>query len=432
MNCDLQEGLPVQAAQIPSEFSAPATVLPCDAEQSSRQCVSREKPMPPDKIKLLKFLTLFAIGGTERQVVNLVRQLDHSKFDLQMACFQRRGQFLEEVLSMCIPISEYKIDSLYNPRTWLQQIRLAQFLKRQRIQIVHTYGFYSTVFAVPAARMAGTPSVVVSIRDIGESLTKPQKRLQRLVCRLADSILVNAEAVRQWLMSQGYNAKNIDVIRNGIALDRFEKKSGNIRQELGIEPGVPLIAMLARLNPLKGTEYFLEAAAAVARRFPQARFLIVGDVGGANPHYKQELERKALQLGVQDKVIFTGFRLDIAELLGEVTVSVLPSLSEGLSNILLESMAAGVPVIATQVGGNPEIVEDGITGKLVPPRDSEAFAEALCLLLENPELAKQYGRAGRRRIAEHFSMDGMIHRTEQHYLKLLGNSPARLPMGAQV
>lgn len=382
---------------------------------------------------MLKFVTLFAIGGTERQVVNLARQLDRSKFDLCLACFRRWGQLLDEVVSLGIPISEYEITHLYHPRAALQQLRLARFLRQQRVQVVHTYGFYATAFAVPAARLAGVPVIVVSIRDTGETLSGYRQKVQKMVCRLATSVLVNAEAVRQWLISQGYSAHNIEVIRNGIALDRFENRSGTIRQELGLPLDAPLVAMLSRLNRLKGAEYFLEAAAAVAPRFPQARFLIVGDVGFGDPQYRKELELAVIRLGLRDRVLFTGFRLDIAELLSEVSVSVLPSLSEGLSNSLLESMAAGVPVVATDVGGNSEVVQDGVTGLLVPQRDSRTLADALSLLLEHPEIARQYGQAGKRRIAEHFSLDGMVHQTEQHYLKLLGEAvgpTARLPKEA--
>ncbi|HLA40231.1 MAG TPA: glycosyltransferase, partial [Candidatus Glassbacteria bacterium] len=111
--------------------------------------------------------------------------------------------------------------------------------------------------------------------------------------------------------------------------------------------------------------------------------------------------------------------LDVPKLLSEVSISVLPSLSEGLSNVLLESMAAGVPVIATKVGGTPEVIEDGVSGLLVPPSDSEALARAMRSLIENPELARRYGQAGKQRIAEHFSLGRMVQQTEQHYLNLL-------------
>ena len=126
-----------------------------------------------------------------------------------------------------------------------------------------------------------------------------------------------------------------------------------------------------------------------------------------------------MRLGIGGRVVFTGFRLDVPELLSEVAISVLPSLSEALPNVVLESMAAGVPVVATRVGGNPEVVEEGVTGLLVPPQDPAALAKAICRLLENPELASRYGRAGKQRIAEQFSLERMVRQTETLYLDLI-------------
>ncbi len=380
--------------------------------------------MQSDKIKLLKFIGLFAIGGTERHVINLVRRLDSSQFEPYLACFNRRGQFLNEIETLAIPISEYNIRSLYHPETVLQQFRFARLLRQSQIRIVHTYGFYPTVFAVPAARLAGVPVVVASIRDTGELLTPFQKRALKFVCRMADSILVNAEGVRKWLISEGYSANNIDVIRNGIDLGKYEKQNatGSVRQELGFPVDVPLIAMVGRLNRLKGAEYFLEAAAAVASRFPEVRFLVVGDVTAADIAYKEELKHRADRLGLGSRIVFTGFRIDVPQMLSEISISVLPSLSEGLSNVLLESMASGVPVIATTVGGNPEVVENGVTGLLAPPADPETLAQAMCLLIERPELARKYGRAGKQRIAEHFHLGRMVRQTEQYYLDLMDQS----------
>ena len=159
-------------------------------------------------------------------------------------------------------------------------------------------------------------------------------------------------------------------------------------------------------------------------RFPQARFLIVGDAAPTAADYKDDLKRHAARLGIADRVVFTGFRIDIPKVLAEVSISVLPSLSEGLSNTLLESQAAGVPVVATSVGGNPEVVEDRVTGLLVQPGDAEALAHAICHLIENPETARRYGQAGKQRVAEHFDVDRMVKQTQQHYLELLDSLPA--------
>lgn len=383
----------------------------------------------PKRIKLLKFVEGFAFGGTERHVVSLTEGLDPSMFEVHMGCFKRIGPFVDGIQAREIPLVEYKINSLYNHRTLRQELRFARYIRRNRIRIVHSYGFYSNVFAVPAGRLGAAEVVVASIRDIGDMWTPRQKRVEKLVCRLADCIVVNAEAVRQRLITEGYPRDKISVIRNGIAIARFEKKLGGTRvsQELGLPPRAPVVAVVSVLRPLKGIEYFLEAAVLVSRRFPEARFLIVGDsVYRQGSHvvgdsaYKGELERYARFLGLDGQVVFTGFRLDVPELLAEVTVSVLPSLSEGLPNALLESMAAGVPVVATRVGGNSEVVEDGITGRLVPPHDAAALADAVCSVLDNPELASGFGQAGRQRVAERFSLEQMVRETERLYLRLLG------------
>jgi glycosyltransferase involved in cell wall biosynthesis len=371
---------------------------------------------------VLKFITLFAIGGTERQVVNLVRQIDRTRFDLRMACFRRWGPFLQDVVALDIPIIEYAIRTLYRPRTFLQQLRFALLLRQKRIQVLHTYGFYAAVFAVPAARLAGVPAIIVSIRDTGELLTEWQRRAQRWACMLADSVLVNAEAVREWLVGQGCPAQKIQVIRNGIVFDRGDGAgAGKMRRELNLPPATRLVAMLSRLNRLKGVEYFLQAAASVAARVPDVHFLVVGDEPPQQPGYKKELEGVAERLGLWQRLTFTGFRTDVPEILADSAISVLPSLSEGLSNVLLESMAAGVPVIATRVGGNSEIVEDGVTGLLVPPADPGALAGAMFSLLGDELLAKRLGDAGKQRIRGEFSVPLMVQQTEQHYLKVLGD-----------
>jgi len=146
--------------------------------------------------------------------------------------------------------------------------------------------------------------------------------------------------------------------------------------------------------------------------------------------YRGELERYAARLGLGGRVVFTGVRQDVPAVLAEAAVSALPSLSEGLSNVLLESMAGGVPVVATAVGGNPEVIEDGVTGLLVPPRDAGALARGICLLLEDRVLAARLGRAGRQRVAQHFSLARMVGENERLYVRLLEQAKIR-PRAAQ-
>ena len=382
---------------------------------------------PADRVRLLTFTTLFAIGGTERHVASLADGLDHSRFEMEFGCLRRSGEFLEQIEARGLTVNEYAVSRLYGPHALAQQLRFARHLRRRRIQIMHSYNFYPNVFAIPAARLARTPVVLASIRDTGAHLTPRQRRVQRLSCRLADHILVNAEAVRQWLTTEGYDPSRISVIRNGLDLSRFAPGGDDpaLRRELGLPAGAPLIAMLSRLSRLKGVEDFLDAAATVAARFTDARFLVIGDnIDPDGSEYRRELEDRAARLGLQPRVLFTGFRLDVPRLLSAVTMSVLPSLSEGLSNTILESMAAGAPVVATRVGGSAEALEDGVDGLLVAPRDPAALSRAIIWVLEHPEAARELGRRARARVAEEFSLERMIRETEYLYARLL-ERPAR-------
>lgn len=362
-------------------------------------------------------LTSFQIGGTERQVTNLAMRIDSSRFDLHLACLRNMGELLQEIEPLRVPRPVFDIGRLYAPKTLWQAIRLGYYIRRHLIQVVHSYGFYPNVFAVPAARLAGASIVVASIRDRGDILTPMQRWIQKYVCRLADCVLVNAETIREVLIEQGYQPDKIFVIRNGIVLSRFGRRDRGVelRRELRLPSTAPLVFVFSRLNGMKGVEYFLEAAAMVARNFPDVRFLVVGD--GAK---RKELEAHAATLGLSPRVTFTGFRTDVPDLLREAAISVLPSLSEGLSNSLLESMASGVPVVAGRVGGNPEIVEHGVSGLLVPPRDSAALAAAMGQLLRNPELAARFGEAGKRRVADLFSMERSVGEVERLYERLVG------------
>lgn len=380
-----------------------------------------------ERIRLMKFVTIFTIGGTERQVINIGKGLDPERFDLKLACCHRVGELLAECDAQSWSIEEYKIRRLYGYTTLKLQMEFGRSLRRQGIQILHTYSFYPNVFAIPAARLAGVPVIIGSVRDIGDIWTPWQHKVQKLCLRLADHVVMNAEAIKRDLLQRGYRADRLTVIPNGIDFERFRSPhiGETVRRELNIPLGVPVVGVLSRLTRIKGHEYFLQAAVLIAARVPHVRFLIVGDTKEKR-EYREELKRLVIRLGLQDRVVFTGFRLDIPELLAALSVSVLPSLGlEGLSNSLLESMAAGLPVVATRVGGNPEIVEDGVTGLLVPPADAEALAGAICRLLEDRALARNLGQAGRRLVFTRYTIQQAVATTERLYNDLLLRARSR-------
>jgi glycosyltransferase involved in cell wall biosynthesis len=384
-------------------------------------------PATKQPIRVLKIVPTLLCGGTENQFMTLSRSLNTHRFQLELACLRRLGPFVAEAARGGLRLHEYPIDSFRSARALAQQARFATNIVRGRIDIVHAYNFYGNVFAIPPAWIASAPVVIASIRDRGPYLTPMQMRVQRHVCRLATRVLVNADAVKDWLIEQGYPADRIVVIRNGVELERFNSHvdPSAIRRELSVPADAQLVTVVSRLNQLKGLEQFLEAAAQLAPRFPHLYFMVVGESGLGDLRYRPALTQLAAELGLGDRVRFTGFRADVPAVLASATVAVMPSLNEALSNVLLESMAAGAPTVATRVGGTPEAMVDGVNGLLVPPGDATALAAAIARLLSDPPFAAALGRAARQTVEERFSADRMADATERLYVDLLAERRAR-------
>jgi len=276
----------------------------------------------------------------------------------------------------------------------------------------------------------GVPVIIASVRDRGVYLTPRQTRAQKYICHLADRILVNAEAVKAWLLEQGYPLNKIVVIHNGVDVSRFDAPpdSNQIHQQLGLAPGERMVTVVSRITPLKGLEQFIDAASLLAPWFPSARFVIAGDASANGREYLVALKQRAEHLG--RRVLFIGHRFDVPAVLGSAAVSVMPSLNEALSNVLLESMAAGAPIVATRVGGTPEAIADGDTGLLVPANDPKTLSEAIARLLMDPDLAAALGRAARRTAESSFSLSRMVAATEQLYRDLLAQKDTRVKHSA--
>jgi L-malate glycosyltransferase len=375
-----------------------------------------------NKIKVLKFLTHFGVGGTERQFVYTTSGLDRSRFDVRVACLAKIGPFMKDVEALQVPISVYPTHSLYSYQTLRRQVQFAREIRREGIQVVHAYGFYPNLFAILPARLGTRSVTIASVRDMGvfTDRHKIKGMSQAFACRFADCIIANSNAVRGWLMRQGLGGQDIRVVPNGIPIPptRSQAESSPVRKEFNLDPECPLIAVVGRLVRTKGLEFFLEAAVSIATRFPSVRFLIVGD-SCAEPAYRVELENRAKELNLSGKMIFTGQRSDVPQIMREIDISVLPSLSESFSNTLLESMANGLPVIATNVGGNPELVSDGIDGILIPPKDPAALTRAAVQLLESSALAHRLGKAAREKVVREYSLESLLRRTEDLYISLL-------------
>lgn len=376
-------------------------------------------------LSVYKFVTHFGIGGTEMQVLGLAEQFDPRHFLLSFGCMRRQGASEREYEDRGWSISEYPVKRFASIGAARQVVRLSRELRARRPLVMHSYNFYANVFSIPAARLAGVPCVVASIRDMGVYLTPMQLRVQRWVCGLADRIVVNADAVRDWLVEDGYAPRKIHVIRNGVRTNLLDTVSTRrcVRAELGIPAAAQVVMMVSRLNPQKGIEHLLECAPAILGRFPDAWFVIVGDVvmgsRAEEEAYARFLASRARELGVAKRVVFTGLRRDIPNLLAAADISVLPSLSEGLPNSVIEAMAAALPVVATKVGGVPELIQHGRHGLLVSPGNREALVESITALLANPFLSRRLGEAARTRIETGFSFEKMFQETVSLYRTVL-------------
>jgi glycosyltransferase involved in cell wall biosynthesis len=366
-----------------------------------------------------------SLGGAQRHLVEVLRRLDRTRFEPLLCCLATdRGDafdLLDEVRALGVPVLDAGLrdasNALARPHTFRQVVRIAAELRRRRVRVVHSYLFHANWFGTLAGRLAGVPVVIVSKRSMDVYPRARERWACRLTNRLAHRVTAVAEAVREHVhREEGCPLEKVVVIPNGVNTEQFREPSTATAAELlgPGENGTKVVGTIARLVWKRGHEELLEAAALVAQTEPTARLLVVGD-GPLRP----ALEQKAKERGLNGTVRFLGAVPRAARLLPHFDVFVLPSVWEGMSNGLLEAMAAGRPVVATRVGGNPEVVVDGESGLLVPPRDPKAMADALLRLLREPELARRMGEAASRRVETEFTLPRMVHRMESLYDEML-------------
>ncbi len=293
-------------------------------------------------------------------------------------------------------------------------LSLTRILKRERVQVIHMHTSHACALGGWAARLSRVPVRIISRRVDFPVRSNPFRRLKYQWG--VDRIVAISEGVRNVLIGDGLDPDHIEVIRSGIDPRPFDPSypAGEARREFGIAERSPVIGCVAHFADHKGHRYLIEAAASVAAAIPDVRFLLVGD-GELRP----QIELQIKELKLERHVLLTGFRNDIPQLLATMDTVVLSSHLEGLGTSLLDAMAMARPVVATRVGGIPEMVEDGVTGRLVPPRDPAALAEALIGLINRPDERKRMGEAGRARMLVKFSAEAMVMATEALYLKIL-------------
>ncbi len=324
------------------------------------------------------------------------------------------GEFTEIIQEEGIPIIVISMEHSYHiHRAW----QFARFLKDWGADVVHCHAaVVGTILARIGAKIAGTELIshvhIENKFSERTSIRKFQIWLDNWTARFAQAIIAISEDTRQNLIRQGLPPEAIRVVYNGVNLDSVGDKGERAlaRNFIGLNGVDLLVGTIARLCPVKGQREFIQAASRINAEFPQTKFVIVGEDLEFGGRYRLELEELVSQMNLQDDVIFTGYLHNAAKLMYAFDVFVLPSWIEGMPVTILEAMAAGIPVVATPVGGVPELVLEGKTGLLVSPDSPQRLAEAIVYLLKHRDKAHLMGRAGRERVWRHFSKQQMVER----------------------
>lgn len=358
-------------------------------------------------------------GGAEKQLGILATSLDPSRFRPLVVQLSPRGT---------VPLAEGKLgparvfhlptEKFYSLSGFRQVFRIARLARDEKVDVIQTFFEKAEVMGWLARRLAGVPVWVTSRRDLGFKRKPVYDRIFRETSRSCDALVAVCRAVKDETASrEGFPASKIEVIYNAMEDATLARalSSWPSRTELGLPTDGRLVGMVANFNfEIKGHHYFIEAAARVAWDRSDVQFVLVGD-----GELRDGCERQARDLGLAERFHFLGKRGDVPAILAHLDVSALCSTSEGLSNVIMESMAVGKPVVATRVGGNPELVQDGVTGLVVSPADSAALAKAIGALLDDPARAGSMGAAARQVAEERFSVRSMVEAHEKLYHRLL-------------
>ena len=347
-------------------------------------------------------------GGSEWQFALLSNALQGRRFRVELGCLGKRGAFLDRVQ----PIREFPTGgSFLSLQSLRQRLFLARYLRKNRMQVAHSFDFYSNLMLAPTARIAGVQVVIASHRQIGDLLTPRQFRVQSLIFRLSDRVVCNSTAAAARLKETGTPGRKLVVIPNGVPEQCFAhhvpllpRKSGRVK-----------IGMVARMNdPSKNHSLFLHMASRLVSMNDSVDFVLAGD----GP-LRSGLEQEARDLGIGSRVEFLGECRDVAGLYAALDINVLPSRTESLSNVILEAMAAGVPTVASDVGGNPELLRNGENGFLVPEGDENGFTVAAERLVHDPDLRRALGDRARSEAQASYAMSRIRDLYESLYQELL-------------
>jgi glycosyltransferase involved in cell wall biosynthesis len=373
--------------------------------------------------RVLMLTVGFTVGGAEQLILETAPRLQEEGFEVTVACLKGWDLLGDELQGRGVRAVALGGGVVPDPRV---AGRLLSLLRRDRIQILHAHLFKANLVARLLGRMAGVLVVITSHHDTDVWMGRRHRLLERVTAPLSDAVVTCSEAVRRYAL-ETYRLRPglVRTLRNAIPIppSLFAGERERVRKEFGAGPGHKLVGTVGRLDePKKGLSCFLAAAARLAQELQETRFIVVGE-GPA----RADLETLAARHGIGDRITFAGRRRDVGEVMQGLDLFVQPSMWEGFGITVLEAMAAGLPVVATRVGGIPEVVRDGVTGLLVPPGDPGALAHACGEVLRDGDLASRLGDAGRIRVESLFPIERLVGETAALYRELLdqGRSSVR-------
>jgi len=391
-------------------------VIPRDQEGD---CAGQQRP--ESRIRVVQVISNLEFGGAQRQVIELTNNMPAGEFDMHICSlsdYVPLGEQLREPHRLHLVTKKWKFDATVVPR-------LAALLRRLKADIVHGYLFDADIAARLAGAMAGVPVRISSERNTDYHIKRRQLLAFNMTRRYVDLVLANSHAGAAFNSRMlGHPMSQYRVIHNGVDTVRFAPRDSlAMRAELGVADGELLVGMFGSFKQQKNHPLLFEAARTVLQHAPNTRFLFVGEMLYGGMHGSDEYCRRvhALvdELGIRDRCLFAGNRPDVDKLYPACEVTVLPSLFEGTPNVVLESMASGVPVVATDVSDNRFIIPDGKVGYVVPLHDAAVLADRIVAILRNPALRHSMSLAARQWAVTEFSTAALAGKTAQVYREAL-------------
>ena len=365
-------------------------------------------------IRILYLAQGLGVGGAEKQLLYLLQTLDRTRFAPTLAAFRATGGLRSAYESADVPIIDLDIEfPIARIRNLRPVLRFWRWMRSERFDVLHAWLYHANILGVVLGRQARIQNIVLSERDIGYFHGQHHRLAGRLAYSRATYVMANSPPVVEALLrNRMARQAQIVMIPNGVRLPRQTPSTGEIteiRREFALADDGPLIASVGRFAPIKGHKHVVAAVPAVLARFPQATFALAGE-----GECLGELQQQARDLGIEQRVRFVGHVEDVARFLAAVDVFVMPSLSEGLANALMEAMAMARPIVATAVGGNCELIEHDRSGLLVQPGNAAAMAEAINALLADRTRAQALGQAAQAKI-QPYGIECMTQRVAQLY-----------------